>query len=102
MTRLILFHDPRLPELLFRYRARNWPETLSVQEAQRWEDFCCHRFLDIDDGGRLTLHEYFERITVLRSERAGDSDALRILDALEEWGKLRSDVTSKKQIKDTI
>ena len=31
------FHDRRLPELLFRYRARNWPETLSAEENQRWQ-----------------------------------------------------------------
>src|SRR5690606_39850183 len=31
------FRDPRLPELLFRYRARNWPGTLDAAERQRWD-----------------------------------------------------------------
>lgn len=43
------FDDPRLGELLFRYRARNFPETLSGLEQEQWREFCrC----------RLTLEEY--------------------------------------------
>jgi exodeoxyribonuclease-1 len=34
------FHDGRLPEMLFRYRARNYPQTLSGEEQQRWQEFC--------------------------------------------------------------
>ena len=30
------FDDERLPELVFRYRARNFPESLSSEEAERW------------------------------------------------------------------
>lgn len=33
------FRDRRLPEMLFRYRARNYPETLNEEEQQRWQDF---------------------------------------------------------------
>lgn len=33
------FDDQRLPELLFRYRARNYPDTLSPEETARWETF---------------------------------------------------------------
>lgn len=38
-----MFDDPRLPELLFRYRARNFPETLTGEERQRWYGFCQQR-----------------------------------------------------------
>jgi exodeoxyribonuclease-1 len=37
------FKDPRLPELFFRYRARNWPELLTPAEAERWAAHCRHR-----------------------------------------------------------
>ena len=30
--------DARLPEMLFRYRARNWPDTLSAGERRRWQE----------------------------------------------------------------
>ncbi len=82
------FRDERLPELLFRYRARNWPETLSMDETQRWEHFRCHRLRDADGGGSITLAEYHEQIAQLRDEREGDADAQRILDAMDEWGAI--------------
>ena len=81
------FHDERLPELLFRYRARNWPETLSGVEAQRWDQFRHHLLRDADGGGSITLAEYHERITLLRDERVDDVEAQRILFALDEWGE---------------
>jgi exodeoxyribonuclease-1 len=39
------FNDARLPELLFRYRARNFPESLDTQEQYRWREFCRRRLL---------------------------------------------------------
>jgi len=38
--RRFAFSDPRLPELLFRYRARNWPEILSEMERLQWHEHC--------------------------------------------------------------
>ena len=31
-----LFEDPRLDEMLFRYRARNYPQTLTAEERMIW------------------------------------------------------------------
>ncbi len=81
------FQDQRLPELLFRYRARHWPETLSTAEAQRWEQFRRHRLQDADGGGGITLTQYQTRIDELRGERAGDSAAQGILDDLAAWAR---------------
>ncbi len=83
----IRFHDPRLMELLFRYRARNWPETLSAQEMQCWEQFRHQRIRDGIGGDTLGLDEYRERIVLLRKEREGKRDAQQILDKLDEWGR---------------
>lgn len=82
------FHDKRLPELLFRYRARNWPETLSTEEAQRWEQFRRRRVHDEDGGGSITLEQYAEQIVMLRDEYQGDMTAQRVLDDVEAWGRL--------------
>lgn len=49
------FDDERLPELLFRYRARNAPQHLSTEEQQRWYEFCQRRLLDEAAGAPLTL-----------------------------------------------
>ena len=42
--------DPRLKTLLFRYRARNWPETLSDEEQAQWQEFRRSRVLEGADG----------------------------------------------------
>ncbi|MBA1429146.1 MULTISPECIES: exodeoxyribonuclease I [Pseudomonas fluorescens group] len=49
------FDDHRLPELLFRYRARNFPETLNNEEQERWRLFCQQRLSDPAWGAPNTL-----------------------------------------------
>ncbi len=53
-----MFDDVRLPELLFRYRARNFPETLNSEERQRWSVFCKNRLADSRWGAPLTLKAF--------------------------------------------
>ncbi|MBS3963623.1 MAG: exodeoxyribonuclease I [Methylomonas sp.] len=40
------FDDARLPEMLFRYRARNYPDSLHPDEAVRWQQVCHARLSD--------------------------------------------------------
>lgn len=62
------FDDPRLPELLFRYRARNFPDSLSADEQQRWFDFCRQRLSRPEWGAPNTLAQFREALEKLRSE----------------------------------
>lgn len=39
------FRDRRLPELLFRYRARNFPASLSAEELAQWQEYCAQKHL---------------------------------------------------------
>ena len=55
-----MFDDERLPELLFRYRARNFSDTLNAEECQRWQTFCRQRLSDPLMGAPNTLGD-FER-----------------------------------------
>lgn len=52
------FDDGRLPELLFRYRARNFIETLNKQEQEHWKTFCQQRLLDPKYGAPNTLEAF--------------------------------------------
>ncbi|AIG02606.1 exonuclease I [Pseudomonas fluorescens] len=52
------FDDHRLPELLFRYRARNFAYTLDDEEQQRWKLFCQQRLSDVDYGAPNTLESF--------------------------------------------
>ena len=58
------FEDGRLDELLFRYRARNWPDTLNEAEQSRWQQLR-HDRLHEGAGAGLTLTQFFERIDEL-------------------------------------
>lgn len=83
--RSIPFRDGRLPELLFRYRARNWPETLSAEERERWDDYRRRRL-----RGPVGLSEYsFEsvRLELTELRTRGDLDArkLALLDQVQAW-----------------
>lgn len=40
----LAFEDPRCDEMLFRFRARNWPEYLTSTERERWDEFRWQRF----------------------------------------------------------
>jgi exodeoxyribonuclease-1 len=78
--------DPRCPELLLRYRARNWPETLDAGERAAWNDYRRRR-LGRDSGlSEYDFESYRASIASLRAQHeAGPAQAL--LDALEDWGR---------------
>ncbi|MBS0318397.1 MAG: exodeoxyribonuclease I, partial [Proteobacteria bacterium] len=46
------FDDARLAELLLRYRARNFPETLTAEERARWERHRVARLIEGEGGAR--------------------------------------------------
>ena len=82
------FDDARLAELVFRYRARNFPESLNDTEAERWHAHRVARLLE-GEGGALTVQALFDRIDTLaeRADTAEDERAQGILEALYEWGE---------------
>ncbi|WEN16874.1 exodeoxyribonuclease I [Rhodanobacter sp. AS-Z3] len=84
------FRDARYPELLFRYRARNWPDTLGAEERTRWDDFRQARLTRQTPLTGLTLDDYFARITELRSDPKAQ-DKLGLLDQLQAWGEELAD-----------
>jgi exodeoxyribonuclease-1 len=85
-TRGFAFRDPRYAELLFRYRARNWPHTLSIEEAQRWKMFRRNRLTRPTSLTGLTLDDYRARLAELRADPAL-RDRLPLLDQLQAWGE---------------
>lgn len=52
------FDDSRLAELLFRYRARNAPQTLSADEHMIWWEFCRQRLGNEQYGAPNTLQQF--------------------------------------------
>ncbi len=69
-TTVFPFHDARLPELLFRYRARNYPETLNANEQGKWSAYCRGRLLGEIPGAGLS-HADFATQLQLAAEKLG-------------------------------
>ncbi|MQU62379.1 exodeoxyribonuclease I [Pseudomonas sp. FSL R10-1350] len=84
------FDDERLPELLFRYRARNFPATLSEQEHERWQQFCQQRLTDPAFGAPLTLSQFNEAVEGLA--RSATPAQLKLL---EQWQRYAQDVSRR-------
>jgi len=62
------FHDKRLPEMLFRYRARNFPETLNDQEAEHCQAWCAEQLQNSGQGASLSINDFFMRLDQLMRE----------------------------------
>lgn len=78
------FIDDRFPELLFRYRARNFPETLTFNERQKWTQFCYQRLTDSRFGASIVLDDYKKELLRLEAENEQDEKSKKILAQLLE------------------
>ncbi len=59
------FEDPRLPEMLFRYRARNYPGSLTPEERAQWEEYRFQRLTEPDAGASICMEDYQTLIEAL-------------------------------------
>ncbi len=79
LSRLDLpFKDSRLEEMLFRFRARNYPETLLPEEQQRWQEF---RVIRLND--QAEKQRYAGDLKQARS--LADASQQSVLDKLEDY-----------------
>lgn len=80
-----VFEDPRLNNMVLRYKARNFPNTLTESEAAEWSE---HQRLRLLDGGEgcLSWAEYQSAIASLRHEFSDDPRRSAILEALDAYG----------------
>jgi exodeoxyribonuclease-1 len=79
------FDDPRLTEMLFRYRARNYPESLNADEQTRWRQWRRTRLIDGSDAGLLTLAAFRARLAALRSAPERSAAQQSLLDTLGRY-----------------
>ena len=80
------FKDLRLDEMLFRYRARNFPDSLSADEYQRWQNDRMARLNTPTDKRQLNIEAFGKEISAARDAYRDDTRAQQILDQLERWG----------------
>ncbi len=74
----IQFGDKRIAPLLFKYRARNYVETLSDEEQQRWTRHCRDYF-------EASLPDYMLNLENLAHEHESDEKKLAILKSVYKY-----------------
>ncbi|WP_152206414.1 exodeoxyribonuclease I [Marinobacter changyiensis] len=82
----VTFADERLQELLFRYRARNYPDTLMMEEQERWEVFRQQRLMNPKKGWR-SMEEYFKTLQTLAADPDISPEKMHILEELHLYGE---------------
>ncbi len=68
------FKSTRLHTLYPRYRARNWPDTLTQEEQQKWKQFCQARLIDGEFDCSLTTTQFQQRLEELSMEELTERD----------------------------
>ena len=61
--------DPRIPEMIWRYAARNYPGSLPEDEKQKWKSFCASRILVPPDGDAVRLSEYRKKLAAYTEDK---------------------------------
>ncbi len=75
-------NDPRVSELLFRFRARHHFETLDERDHSRWQAYVQERLCSPGFNGNPRTMEGLARIEEIRAKGTSDQ---RILDAVRDW-----------------
>lgn len=80
------FKDARMNTLLWRYRGRNFPETLTAEETQQWGLDCQQRLQDPEAGAAIAYSDYQATIEELRKQST-NQETLDLLMDLQAWGE---------------
>jgi len=80
------FEDSRLPELLFRYRARNFPDSLNSHEREQWEAHRFQRLTEPASGEGIGMEEFQALIEHKLEAPDSTPEQAAILNALLEYG----------------
>lgn len=79
------FDDLRYREVCRRYKARNFSEYLTPEEAEEWERFCRDRWINKTDGAAMNLEEFAEKVASLRMLHGADEKKRVVLDETERY-----------------
>ena len=80
----IPFEDNRLEEMLFRYRARNWPESLNEEEQEEWQHYRQQR-LSSNENEKILSHAQFAEIIKTCRERDLTDEQKTVLTQIEHY-----------------
>ncbi len=79
------FDDPRLNEMFFRYRCRNYPDTLLLNELQRWDEYRIQRMTTPEGSASIKLDQYRQELEELKKQYADSNKVMSLLDQLQQY-----------------
>jgi exodeoxyribonuclease-1 len=80
------FEDERLDEMLFRYRARNYPDSLTDEEQGLWEEYRFERLTSSEGGANISMDKFHQLIEEKRAEADVSERDKAILNSLLQYG----------------
>lgn len=80
------FSDGRLEKLLPRYKARNFPRSITSSEREIWEQYRTKRILN-GCSGQLSLEQFAKRLSELAAAKASDDQAQYLLQELQLYAE---------------
>ena len=75
----------RYDELLFRYRARNWPDSLSLEEIRRWNTYRAGRLGKESSQSEYSFESYY--LEIERCRGLANAEQQSLMDQLQVWGQ---------------
>ncbi|MBF0266002.1 MAG: exodeoxyribonuclease I [Gammaproteobacteria bacterium] len=86
VTENFKFTDPRLDDLFFRYKGRNFKDLLSSEDLEKWQQYRLDRILNPESPAKFTLEDYYQQLKTIKSEHSNNNSAL--ISQLEAYPKL--------------
>jgi exodeoxyribonuclease I len=75
----------RYDDLLFRYRARNWPDSLSTEEIEQWNQYRLQRLAKESSQSEYSFESYY--LEIQRCRVSASPEQQSVLDQLQVWGQ---------------
>jgi len=80
------FDDKRLDEMLFRFRARNYPQSLAEIEQKIWNKYRKDKLTKENNGSNITLDQYMNKIDELLCNSEFTEQQHAMLNDLKAYG----------------
>jgi exodeoxyribonuclease-1 len=81
------FEDAKFTTMLFRYRARNWPELLTPSELDSWRKYCQNKLMHGEDNPSISAEDFMLTLENLVHENDGNEKNLNILKSLYHYAQ---------------
>jgi exodeoxyribonuclease I len=81
------FQDKRIPEMLFRYRARNYPNSLNEAERLKWNSYRKNKFTQTDNDKSLNIDSFNKLVEQHLANDSLDDNKKQVMLDLKEWAQ---------------